>query len=109
MPPSPFSPLAKSFVRDSNLGTAIDGGRGQDFVVLLNIDGVSTGEPSGAGVGGGRAAGESDGAKVGERDQAAAFLKVLDDPLGVLAGQGLAADGLAHRLSGAGVLDGGGA
>lgn len=89
------------------------GGRaaGEDLVVLLDIDNGRVGGGSGNAINDSGRVGEGDGTKVGKWDQLAggvAFLKVLDDPLGVILAEraiGHAGEGLLHSGTGGQVLD----
>lgn len=67
------------------------------MAVLLDIDDVGT---TGADVPVGVSTSESNRSEVGERNEARAFFKVLDDPLGVLLAESRGRrDGLRHRLT----------
>lgn len=69
-------------------GVGSSGDAGEDLGVLFQVDDGRAGDAEGLGGGGSRGAGEGDGAEVGESDQGAALLEVLDDPLCVLASKG---------------------
>lgn len=69
-------------VGDDDLGVR-DGYGGQDLAALLNVDDGGTGRADGAAAADGRGAREGHGAEVSKGHEAAALLKVLDDPLGV--------------------------
>ena len=79
----------------------------EDGAALLDVDESSTvGGESGARESGGNSVGEGDSAEVGESDERAAFLEVLNDPLRVLlAKTGGGWEGLRHGLSVGLVLD----
>ena len=76
--------------------------RSEDLVVLLDVNERRAGRADGrAADGARRRAGEGDGAEVGEGNEGAALLEVLDDPLRVvLAERGLAGEGVRDGLPG---------
>ena len=88
-------------------GDGVAAGRdgGQDTAVLLEVDDIRAGGADRAAGGARGRAGERNGAPVGERDEPAVLLEVLDDPLRVLlAERGLAAEAVRDLLAG-GVVD----
>lgn len=87
-------------------------GRSQDHAVLLNIHDLSSRRTNSLPVLDSLSIGEGDSSKVGERNESAVLLKVLDDPLGVGLAQSACSatrEGVRHRLAGSEVVDRGGA
>lgn len=87
-------------------------GRSQNPAVLLDINDLSTGRTNSLAILDGLSIGESDSAKVGERNKSTVLLKVLDDPLRVGLAQSArstAIEGVGHRLASREVLNRGGA
>lgn len=111
--------MPKGWVPGGHLTNVLDSdavagirGLGQNDAVLLDIHDLGTRGANGSAVLDGLSVGESDSAKVGERNKSAILLEVLDDPLGVGLAQGArstAREGVGHRLASRDVVDGGGA